>query len=91
MGAAKKKNEKRKKGLQYRAASVVLRSPKVARWAEPQPRHLPGKQDPHLSGGWEESALHKPQLDEVTHQQLDPGLISAGCPTSLKGKEPPRG
>lgn len=67
------------------------RLPAVARVGKPQPRHVPGKQDPHLSGGWEESALNKPQLDEVTHQQLDPSLISAGRPTGLKGKEPLRG
>lgn len=55
------------------------------------PRHLPGKQDPHLSGGREEPALNKAQLEEITHQQLNTGLVPAGCPTSLKGKAPPRG
>ena len=54
------------------------------------PRHLPGKQDPHLSGGREEAALNKAQLEEITHQQFNAGLIPAGCPTSLKGKEPPQ-
>lgn len=48
--------------------------------------HLPCKQDPHLSGGWEEPVLHKPQLDEIAHEQFDPSLIPAGCPASLEGK-----
>ena len=70
---------------------VGLRLPSVAGDRKPQLRHLPGKQDPHLSGGREESALHKPQLHEVTHQQLYSRLISAGRPTGLKGQEPPQG
>ena len=70
---------------------VGLRLPSVARDRKPQLRHLPGKQDPHLSGGWEESALDKPQLQEVTHQQLYSRLISAGRSTGLKGQEPPQG
>lgn len=53
--------------------------------------HLPREQDPHVPGGREESTLDKAQLGEVTHQQFNPGLIPAGRPTSLKGKEPPSG
>lgn len=49
--------------------------------------HLPCEQDAHLAGGREESALHKSQLDEVTHQQLHTGLIPTGGPAGLKGRE----
>lgn len=48
--------------------------------------HLPGKQEPHVAGGWEKPALHKAQLDEVRHEQLNPCLIPAGCSASLKRK-----
>lgn len=48
--------------------------------------HLPGKQEPHVAGGREKPALHKAQLDEVGHEQLNPRLIPAGCSTSLKRK-----
>ena len=72
-------------------ARVGLRLPRVAGDRKPQLRHLPGKQDPHLSGGREEPALDKPQLDEVTHQQLYSRPASAGRPTGLKGQEPPQG
>lgn len=48
--------------------------------------NLPGKQEPHVAGGGEKPALHKAQLDEVGHEQLNPRLIPAGCSTSLKRK-----
>lgn len=54
-------------GCSAEEARVGLRLPSVAGDRKPQLRHLPGKQDPHLSGGREESALDKPQLHEVTH------------------------
>lgn len=81
----------RERDPQCTGASVVPRLQAVSRPTtspRPRPRHLPCKQDPHLSGGREESALNKAQLEEVTHQQLNTGLIPAGRPTSLKGKEP---
>ena len=78
-------------GCSAEESRVGLRLPTVAGDRKPQLRHLPGKQDPHLSGGREEPALDKPQLDEVTHQQLYSCPISAGRPTGLKGQEPPQG